>query len=116
MLEIASSGCIIRAKLLDEIQSAPLSNPHLLNLMVDPLISMDLGTCEKSLRSTLITCTEFGIACPSLSGSLNYYDSYRTANLPANFTQTKATVMMTAQVTMTRVLVAFIKFIKQYQL
>ena len=110
MLEIASSGCIIRAKLLDEIQSAPLSNPHLLNLMVDPLISMDLGTCEKSLSSTLITCTEFGIA------RLNYYDSYRTANLPANFTQTKATVMMTAQVTMTRVLVAFIKFIKQYQL
>ena len=80
-------GCIIRAKLLDKIQHAFSSNPDLKNLMVDPIISMDLGTCEQAWRSTMITCTQFGIACPSLSNSLNYYDSYRTTDLPANLTQ-----------------------------
>ena len=73
--------------MLDKIQSAFSSSPHLTNLMIDPVISMDLGTCDKAWRSTLINCAEFGLACPSLSGSLNYYDSYRTANLPANLTQ-----------------------------
>ena len=30
---------------------------------------------------------DFGIPCPSMSSALNYYDSYRSARLPANLLQ-----------------------------
>ena len=29
----------------------------------------------------------FGVACPALSASLSYFDTYRRARLPANLTQ-----------------------------
>ena len=80
-------GCIIRAKLLNKIQAAVVSNPDLPNLLLDPMIAQELCDSADSWRRVIISCAQHGIPCPSLGGSLTYYDSYRTVDSPANLTQ-----------------------------
>jgi len=55
--------------------------------MLDISVAKELGSANNGWREVCITCAQYGIACPSISGSLAYYDSYRTASLPANLTQ-----------------------------
>jgi len=80
-------GCIIRAKLLDKIQSALKTNPSLPNLMLDPDFAAELNGKQAAWRNIITLYVKNGIACPSLSASLNYFDSYRRETLPANLTQ-----------------------------
>lgn len=80
-------GCIIRAKLLDKIQAALANDPNLVNLMVDPGFAAELNKFQTSWRRIVTLCVASGMPCPALSASLNYFDSYRRANLPANLTQ-----------------------------
>merc|ERR1719215_1995770 len=80
-------GCIIRAGLLGKIQNAYESNPKLANLMVDPAFADELNTRHAAWRRIVTLCVASGISCPALSGSLQYYDSYRRASLPANLIQ-----------------------------
>lgn len=80
-------GCIIRAKLLDQIQAAFANDVNLPNLMVDPGFARELNNRQMAWRRIVTLCIASGIACPSLSSSLSYFDSYRRANLPANLTQ-----------------------------
>jgi len=80
-------GCIIRARLLDSIQIAFSRNPGLKNLMVDPTFAEHLIGAESSWRRVVALCVTSGIACPSLCGSLMYFDTYRRQRLPACLTQ-----------------------------
>ena len=80
-------GCIIRAALLDKIQAAFANDENLPNLMVDPGFAAELNTRQMAWRRIVTLCIASGIACPALSASLNYFDSYRRENLPANLTQ-----------------------------
>lgn len=80
-------GCIIRAKLLDKIQAALANDPNLVNLMVDPGFAKELNARQMSWRRIVTLCVASGVPCPALSASLNYFDSYRRENLPANLTQ-----------------------------
>jgi len=80
-------GCIIRSPYLDRIQDAFEKDPGLLNLMLDPLVAEELSDLNQQWREVVITCALHGITCPSLGGSLTYYDSYRAETLPANLTQ-----------------------------
>ena len=80
-------GCIIRAKLLDDIQAALARDPNLPNLMVDSEFAKSLNEKQMAWRRIVTLCIASGIPCPALAGSLNYFDSYRTASLPANLTQ-----------------------------
>ena len=80
-------GCIIRAKLLSTIQTAYANNPELPNLMVDPGFAKELNEGQMAWRRIVTLCIASGIACPAMSASLNYFDSYRRASLPANLTQ-----------------------------
>ena len=80
-------GCIIRAKLLDSIEKAYKDNPDLTNLMIDPSIAKELSEKQMQWRRIVTVCIGSGVACPALSASLNYYDSYRRDSLPANLTQ-----------------------------
>ena len=81
------AGCIIRAALLEEITNAYEANPALLNLLVDPTIGGHIVSRQAALRSVAQTFIGLGIPAPALLCSLAYYDSYRTARLPANLTQ-----------------------------
>mmetsp|Transcript_33147 Transcript_33147/g.78315 ORF Transcript_33147/g.78315 Transcript_33147/m.78315 type:complete len:1013 (+) Transcript_33147:171-3209(+) len=80
-------GCIIRAKLLDSIQMAFSENPTLPNLMIDPGFAEQIIGAESPWRRTVALCATSGIACPSLCGSLMYFDTYRRERLPACLTQ-----------------------------
>jgi 6-phosphogluconate dehydrogenase (decarboxylating)/glucose-6-phosphate 1-dehydrogenase len=80
-------GCIIRSALLKQIVNAFKKNSSLSNLMIDENIAKELNMCTQSWRNVVMTCATNGISCPALCSALNYFDSYRTAKLPANLTQ-----------------------------
>lgn len=81
-----TGGCIIRAALLDDIQKA-FSNADLKNLMVDAEFAKRLNDRQTAWRRVVAVCVTNGIAAPSLSNSLSYFDTYRRSRLPANLTQ-----------------------------
>jgi len=80
-------GCIIRAGLLKGIQDAVARNSELANLMVDPGFAADLNSRHMAWRRIVSLGIASGIALPSMSASLNYYDQYRRGSLPANLVQ-----------------------------
>lgn len=80
-------GCIIRARFLDRIKAAFADNPALANLLIDPYFTARLAETQANWRLVVKTCKDFGIPTPAFSASLDYYDSYRQAVLPANLIQ-----------------------------
>jgi 6-phosphogluconate dehydrogenase len=84
---IWKGGCIIRAKLLGDIQAAFIRQPDLPNLMLDEEFKQALVSRQAAWRRVVATAFHLGIPVPAISSSLAYYDSYRTANLPQNLTQ-----------------------------
>jgi len=82
-------GCIIRAQLLKGIAEAVGKDPNLENLMVDPGFAADLNSRQMAWRRVVTLGIANGIAVPSTSASLGYYDQYRRANLPANLIQSQ---------------------------
>ncbi|WP_342504680.1 NADP-dependent phosphogluconate dehydrogenase [Sporosarcina sp. FSL K6-2383] len=84
---IFRGGCIIRAQFLQNIKEAFDANNDLPNLLVDPYFQEIVGEYQHSLREVLAVAMKQGIPVPALSSALAYYDSYRTATLPANLIQ-----------------------------
>ena len=80
-------GCIIRSAFLNRISKAFLANPDLPNLILDPYFSQILLDNQESLRKVVAMAALNGIPTPSLSAALSWFDSYRSANLPANLLQ-----------------------------
>jgi 6-phosphogluconate dehydrogenase len=80
-------GCIIRAALLQKIQDALVRDAKLPNLILDPVIAGEINERAAAWRRVVVVAIGYGVATPALSGSLNYFDSYRRASLPANLTQ-----------------------------
>ncbi|HUE75703.1 MAG TPA: NADP-dependent phosphogluconate dehydrogenase [Chloroflexota bacterium] len=84
---IWKGGCIIRAKLLGEIQAAYQKQPDLKNLMLDEAFRQSLNNGQTAWRDVVCTAKLHGVPCPASSASLDYFDSYRSARLPANLIQ-----------------------------
>ena len=84
---IWKGGCIIRARFLDKIKNAFNENPELPNLLLAPEFKQSILDRQDAWREVLATANELGIAVPAFSSSLDYFDSYRRANLPQNLTQ-----------------------------
>jgi 6-phosphogluconate dehydrogenase len=80
-------GCIIRAAFLEEIKTAFDNNPTLENLLLDKYFQDIVVSAQANWRNVVKTAVELGVPVPSLSSALNYYDSYRSARLPANLLQ-----------------------------
>lgn len=80
-------GCIIRARFLDHITEAFQRDPHLPNLMLDREFRAALAQRLPAWRTIVAEAVKAGIPVPGLSASLAYYDSYRSARLPANLIQ-----------------------------
>jgi 6-phosphogluconate dehydrogenase len=90
LAEIASiwrAGCIIRARFLNRITEAFDRNPDLHNLMLDDGFRQAIAERMPPWRHVVQTAIGMGIPVPAFSGSLAYYDSYRSERLPANLTQ-----------------------------
>jgi 6-phosphogluconate dehydrogenase len=87
MARIWKGGCIIRARLLDEVRQAFGGGKTPANLLVDPAIAADMQKAAPGWRRVTAAAAAAGIPVPALSASLAYFDSYRTARLPQNLTQ-----------------------------
>ena len=84
---IWKGGCIIRAVFLDRIKKAYAKNASLANLLVDEDFAGEVNSRQGAWRRVVALCVASGIACPSFSASLGYFDQYRRVRLPANLTQ-----------------------------
>ena len=80
-------GCIIRARFLNDITDAYRKDPKLTNLMLAPFFTKLLNEFQQNWREVVSIATLAGIPVPAFSASLGYYDSYRSAVLPANLLQ-----------------------------
>jgi 6-phosphogluconate dehydrogenase len=84
---IWKGGCIIRAGFLDKIRKAFAENPELPNLLLAPEFKQSILDRQEAWREVLVLANKLGIPVPAFSSSLDYFDSYRRANLPQNLTQ-----------------------------
>ncbi len=87
LAKIWRGGCIIRSRFLQNITDAYENNPELKNLLLDPFFTNIIESYQDAWRKVVASAVSLGIPVPGFSSALAYYDSYRTANLPANLLQ-----------------------------
>ncbi|AKG05744.1 phosphogluconate dehydrogenase (NADP(+)-dependent, decarboxylating) [Salimicrobium jeotgali] len=80
-------GCIIRAGFLQKIKEAYDRDPDLDNLLLDDYFRNIVESYQDALRTVVSIAVKNGIPVPTLQSAIAYYDSYRTADLPANLIQ-----------------------------
>ncbi len=80
-------GCIIRARFLERITEVYRADPALANLALAPHFSGILNRAQLPWRRVVGLAVAAGIPVPAFSASLAYYDSLRSARLPANLLQ-----------------------------
>jgi len=84
---IWKGGCIIRAGFLNKIKDAFKAEPKLANLLLAPEFRQTILDRQTAWREVISQAAKLGIPVPAFSASLDYFDSYRCANLPQNLTQ-----------------------------
>lgn len=80
-------GCIIRSRFLGKIKEAFDKNPKLTNLLLDDYFRGKIKKSQKGWRNIVALGAKRGIPVPAFSTALAFYDSYRSAVLPANLLQ-----------------------------
>jgi 6-phosphogluconate dehydrogenase len=80
-------GCIIRAVFLQKITDAYRREPTLANLLLDAHFTSEVQRRQTPWRDVVARAATAGVPCPAFSSALAYYDSYRTASLPASLLQ-----------------------------
>jgi 6-phosphogluconate dehydrogenase len=81
------AGCIIRAGFLGDITAAYEANLSLQNLLLAPKFRDAINAYQNDWRHVVTAAINAGVPTPAFSASLAYYDSYRSARLPANLIQ-----------------------------
>lgn len=82
--EVWRNGCIIRARLLEEVISAFRSDPPPANLLLHDHFTQALATASEGWRLIAAKAALAGLPTPGYSSALAFYDGYRSARLPAN--------------------------------
>ena len=82
-------GCIIRAKFLNRIVEAYKRDANLHNLMLSKYFTRAIKRAQRNWRVAVSAAIKQGVAVPAFSASLAYFDSYRSARLPANLLQSQ---------------------------
>jgi 6-phosphogluconate dehydrogenase len=80
-------GCIIRSRFLGRIKEAFDKSPKLTNLLLDDYFRGEIKKCQKGWRNVVAISAKRGIPVPAFSTALAFFDSYRSAVLPANLLQ-----------------------------
>ncbi len=80
-------GCIIRARFLNRITEAWAADPALPHLTAAPFFRELLNRTQAHWRAVVALAVTHGIPVPAFGASLAYYDSLRSARLPANLLQ-----------------------------
>ena len=73
--------------ILTKIKDAYDNNSELQNLLLDPYFKNIVTEYQDALRDVVATGVQNGVPTPGFSASINYYDSYRSEDLPANLIQ-----------------------------
>ena len=81
------AGCIIRARMLDDMRQAFEAAPDSPNLLLAPHFAQLLARCQQPLREVVARAALHGLPVPGFMSALAYYDAYRSARLPANLLQ-----------------------------
>lgn len=82
-----SGGCIIRSRFLVDIKAAYTTNPGLTNLLLAPFFKEAIIGGQEAWRDVVAAAVQAGVAVPAHGTALAFYDSYRSAELPANLLQ-----------------------------
>lgn len=85
--KIFRAGCIIRAQFLQKITDAYAENAKIANLLLAPYFKNIADEYQQALRDVVAWAVQNGIPTPTFSAAIAYYDSYRSAVLPANLIQ-----------------------------
>ncbi|MBW1992752.1 MAG: NADP-dependent phosphogluconate dehydrogenase, partial [Deltaproteobacteria bacterium] len=85
--QVWRGGCIIRARLLEDIRAAFHARSDLPNLLLDPHLGREVVSRTSDWRKVVKAAVDWGIPTPGLMVSLAYVDGYRSAWLPANLIQ-----------------------------
>lgn len=85
--KIWRGGCIIRAKLLEDIMVAFRHQPALPNLMMDDHLAKVLLQQHLDAVEVVKISLQQGIPVPGLASAITYFDAYRSERLPSNLTQ-----------------------------
>jgi 6-phosphogluconate dehydrogenase len=85
--KIWRAGCIIRARLLEDIATAFESDEALSNLLLSPALVGQVQTAAKAARKVVAFATQNGIPVPGISNSLTYFDALTSTKLPLNLIQ-----------------------------
>ena len=85
--QIWRAGCIIRAEFLQNITDAFDKDADLENLLLDEYFIDITKRYQAAVRDVVSLAFQAGIPVPTFTSAISYYDSYRSANLPANLIQ-----------------------------
>jgi len=80
-------GCIIRSVFLNDIKKAYDRDPQLENLLLDSFFKQKVEQAQDSFRTVVSEAVKNGIAVPTLTAAISYFDGYRSDWLPANLLQ-----------------------------
>ena len=88
MARIWRGGCIIRARLLEQIRVAyDDATRRPASLLVTPHFSDAVGQAQDAWRRVVATAVDLGIPTPGFASALAYYDALRRDRLPAALVQ-----------------------------
>lgn len=82
--EVWRNGCIIRARLLEEVIAAFRSDQPPSNLLLHPPFTRALAEASEGWRLMVAKAALAGIPSPGYSSALAFYDGFRSERLPAN--------------------------------
>jgi 6-phosphogluconate dehydrogenase len=81
------AGCIIRARVLEDIRTAFRIEPVPSNLLLSPPLAQTMARCQQSLREVVGAAVQRGVPAPAFTSALAWYDGLRSARLPASLLQ-----------------------------
>lgn len=87
IVKIWRGGCIIRSAALDDIRSAFAYDPELQNIMLSEIFAGIISPLQDDIRDVIAAAVKAGVPVPAFMAAISYYDSYRSAWLPANLIQ-----------------------------
>ena len=85
--KIWRGGCIIRAAFLQDIYEAYQKDPKLAHLYLDQNIQQKLQKGIQDTRKAITSAISSGIAVPCYAAAITYFDTLKTARMPANLIQ-----------------------------
>jgi 6-phosphogluconate dehydrogenase len=74
------AGCILRARLLTDVETAFCEEPGLANLLLAPRLRQTLVGAEPGWRRVVAFAATHGLPAPALSSALTYLDALRTCH------------------------------------